>query len=112
MNIKRLSRHALETHRMEADLQTVMVGFLRSMGFMVHESQKRLQQGTWITPICPNLWVIRRGKCAWVELVHPERTLTPEQHIWHDTCRAQGGRVLVAHDFQSLQAGLREAGML
>lgn len=104
------SRHSLEK---ESDLQASIVRYLRDQGWMVNESLKgsRGNSTVYYTKGTPDLWILKAGRWAWIELKRPGQHPDPEQQAWHTQCRAQGGVVLVVHDFYELEKGLREAGL-
>lgn len=105
------SRHSLEK---ESDLQASIVAYLRSQGWMVNESLKgsRGNSTVYYTKGTPDLWILKAGRWAWIELKRPGCHPDPEQQVWHTQCRAQGGVVLVVHDFYELEVQLREAGLV
>lgn len=105
------SRHSLEK---ESQLQEAIVRHLRAQGWMVNESLKGSKGNSTVyyTKGTPDLWILKAGRWAWIELKRPGQHPDPDQQAWHETCRAQGGVVLVVRDFIELENGLREAGLI
>lgn len=105
------SKHSLEK---EAQLQEAIVKYLRALGWMVNESLKGSKGNSTVyyTKGTPDLWIIREGKWAWIELKRPGQNPDADQQKWHEACRKQGGVVLVIRSMYELEMQLREAGLM
>lgn len=100
----------LRQHRAaEKGLQRRMVRWLRDMGFEVMDMTQ--PRATMMPVGLPDLyvrhthWQLR----AWIEVKTGERTLTPEQELWHKCERLAGGTVLVARSVDDVAGWIRQA---
>jgi len=90
---------------LELEIQRDIIDFLKVRGakvYRMNSGKGRYNQKLPGAPGTPDLFVVERKRCYWVEVKGPEGKLNPEQEREHKELRALGQKVVVARSVDDL----------
>lgn len=89
----------------EAQLQTLIVDYLRLRGWVVLETYKGSKRGgsVWHTKGMPDVYAVRNGRSVWLEVKTREGRVGPEQKAVHEALRNAGVECYVVRSLEEVQ---------